>query len=109
LVVARKATPEVGDIVVYRPEGFGGAKVIHRIVGGDPVSGWQIQGDNNDWLDQWRPTERQIVGVAQVHFGGVGAVTAFFLTPWPWVFVLACAVGLLLWPEEAEREDPARR
>lgn len=105
LVVARKGEPQVGDVVVYEPEGYGGARVVHRIIGGDATTGWVTQGDNNDWIDQWQPTNEAIVGIVEMHFGGIGKVTAFFLTPWPWAFVLLSAVALLLWPEDEDEGD----
>ena len=107
LVVARKGEPAIGDIVVYEPEGLGGARIVHRIIGGDGDSGWIIQGDNNDFIDQWEPTNERVVGIVQIHFGGVSKLTSFFLTPWPWAFVLLSAVALLLWPEDEREADAA--
>jgi signal peptidase len=66
LVIARtEATYDVGDIVAYRvPAGEIGAGhiVVHRLTGGDAVSGFVVQGDNNDTPDPWHPTARDIVG-----------------------------------------------
>src|SRR3954470_12606918 len=55
LVVSRCGEPAVGEIVVYQPHELGGARIIHRVIGGDG-SGWQIQGDNNGWVDPFSPT-----------------------------------------------------
>ncbi len=107
LVIARKGPVEVGDVVVYTPSDFGGAHVVHRIVGGEGETGWKVQGDNNSWIDQWAPTDEEILGPVVYHIQGAGQITEFFLQPWLWGFVLLAALVLMLWPEpEGEAEDP---
>lgn len=99
LVVARKGVPAIGDVVVYRPEGLGDAKVVHQIVGGDGVAGWDVKGVNNTWVDEWHPTNRDVVGVVAVHFGAGNHIGAVILSPIFWGAFLVAAIGLLLWPE----------
>ena len=50
----------VGDVVAYRSESLD-TIVMHRIVSMDG-DGFVTQGDNNDWLDEDRPTEDEILG-----------------------------------------------
>ena len=50
----------VGDVVAYRSESLD-TIVMHRIVAGDGER-FVTQGDNNDWLDEDRPTEDEILG-----------------------------------------------
>ena len=64
LVVARCGEPQVGDVVVYEPTDLGGARIIHRIVGGDADDGWEMQGDNNDFVDPFTPRRRRAVARA---------------------------------------------
>lgn len=104
LVVARKGPVEVGDVVVYTPTDFGGAHVVHRIVGGDGETGWKVQGDNNSWIDQWSPTDDEVLGSVEIHFSGAGRITEFLIQPFLWGFVLLAAIVLILWPEK-EPED----
>ena len=66
LVVSRCGPVDVGDVIVYNPPNVGGARVIHRIIDGD-ASGWIVQGDNNDFVDPWQPTEENILGSAVLH------------------------------------------
>lgn len=69
IVLRAQASYGVGDIVTFRvPEGeFGaGAHVIHRIIGGDPVSGFVMQGDNRSVPDEWRPRPTDILGASWV-------------------------------------------
>ncbi|HLF79169.1 MAG TPA: DUF5305 family protein [Dehalococcoidia bacterium] len=71
LVITRQqANYEVGNIVAFRVEG---GNVIHRIVGGDGVAGFDMQGDNNGWRDQWRPTNREIIGKQWLEIDGAGS------------------------------------
>ncbi|MBN2176418.1 MAG: S24/S26 family peptidase [Demequinaceae bacterium] len=109
LVIARKGPVEIGDIVVYTPTEFGGAHVVHRVVGGNGVDGWEVQGDNNSWIDQWKPTDEQILGPVELHFGGAGQIAEFLIQPWLWGFILLAAVVLILWPEPENEDDEEPR
>lgn len=104
LVVARCGAPKVGDIVVYEPPGYGSARVVHRIIGGDE-NGWTIQGDNNDFVDPFTPTNDNIVGIARVHIAKVGIVASTLTNPWIWVSLIVLAIGILMWPGKEEPED----
>jgi len=105
LVIARSGPVEVGDIVVYRPTELGGAQIVHRLVGGDAVKGWDVKGDNNTWVDQWHPKAAEIVGPVEVHFNGAGRFANFLIEPWFWGFMLLGAVALVVWPDRAHPDD----
>jgi len=113
LVVSRCGAPEVGDVVVYNPPDIGGARIIHRIVGGDADEGWIIQGDNNDFLDPWRPMNENILGSSVLHLPHVGKVAAILLSPLTWISLLTVALAVVVWPgrgkgdEEAEEAEEA--
>jgi signal peptidase I len=70
VVVVDKDTYQIGDIVAYRS---GRLTVLHRIIGGDPDSGFVIKGDNNQSTDPKRPTSAQLLGRAVLHVpaGGI--------------------------------------
>jgi signal peptidase I len=71
LVITRKqASYDIGDVVAFRVEG---GMVIHRIVGGNGHDGFELQGDNNAWVDTWRPTTEEIVGKQWLHLPGKAA------------------------------------
>jgi signal peptidase len=101
LVVARKGIPAVGDIVVYIPEGYPRARVVHQIVGGDGVTGWDVKGINNSWHDPWTPTNAEVVGIVHTRIPDAGVVTSILLSPLLWASVIFVAIGLLVWPEPA--------
>lgn len=98
LVVSRCGEAAVGDVVVYQPARENGGRVIHRIVGGDAEAGWRMQGDNNDFIDPWAPTEDEVLGVARLHVPHLGAVAAILLAPLTWMSVLVLAAAVLMWP-----------
>jgi len=106
LVVSRCGTPEAGDVVVYTPPGLDHGRVIHRVVGGDAGDGWVIQGDNNDFLDPWRPHAADVLGIARLHVPGLGRVASILLDPWAWASLLVVAAGVLLWPAPPEPQRP---
>lgn len=115
LIIARDMEPSIGDVIVYAPSDLGGAQVVHRIIGGDAQSGWELQGDNNDFVDPFTPTADEVKGVVLVHYANLGRLSALLLNPLVWACVLVASIGLLLWfsddceDEEDEAGDPDDR
>lgn len=66
LVVTRaQGSYQVGDMIVYvvpRGDFAQGRKVVHRIVGGDAATGFSMRGDNNSFVDPWKPRPDDVVG-----------------------------------------------
>ena len=98
LVVARALDVAVGDVIIYAPEGFGGAQIVHRVTGGD-ATGWTVQGDANTFVDPFTPSGEEIRGVVVAHVPGVGAVMHVLVNPLLWVGILLIAAALVAWPE----------
>ena len=69
LTIMRKAAAyQVGDVVTYHDAEMN-AYVIHRIIGVDQDQ-YVLQGDNNSWIDAYRPTKpRQHAHEPQRHRG----------------------------------------
>jgi signal peptidase I len=97
----------IGDVVAYRvPEGDvgAGAVVIHRIIGGSATAGYVIQGDNNDDVDEWRPTNDDILGKAWIHAPGVGRALTFLRAPVPLASLAAgFTIAFMLFPSPKHR------
>lgn len=104
LVLSRCGTPAVGDVVVYTPPDAGGARIIHRLIDGDS-SGWVIRGDNNDFIDPWRPTDESVLGTAVFHLPKVGLVGTLLVSPATWLSLLLVAAALVLWPSRTRPDD----
>lgn len=85
LVIVRSADAYgVGDVVAYRvPAGEVGEGliVIHRIVQGDPESGFVLLGDNNSTPDPWHPRTGDLVGTAWARVPYVGRIAALLHQP----------------------------
>jgi len=106
LVVARCATAAVGDVVVYQPKELGGARIIHRITGGDATTGWVLQGDNNTAADPFNPAGSEVLGVAQVYLPKVGLVARGLTSPYVWGSFILIAIGLFVWPRQDDDDEP---
>jgi signal peptidase I len=70
LALVRKSnTYNVGDIVVYRHPTIG--PIIHRIIGKDGDH-YTFQGDNNNFVDSYHPTQAELIGKFWFHIPMVG-------------------------------------
>ena len=111
LVVARCAKASVGDVVVYQPKELGGARIIHRITGGDATTGWVMQGDNNKSADPFNPAGSEVLGVAKLYLPKVGLIARGLTSPFVWGSFILIAIGLFIWPrrddDESETVDAA--
>ena len=98
VVVSRCGVPMSDEVIVYQPESLGGARIIHRVIGGDAVDGWSMKGDNNDFVDQFTPRGSEVLGTARLLIPKVGLAAAALTSPLVWLSVIALAIALLLWP-----------
>ncbi|MCQ3936492.1 MAG: signal peptidase I [Chloroflexi bacterium] len=90
LVLVRSASAYgVGDAVVYRDANMD-SFVFHRIVGTE-LDRFVLQGDNNDWLDSYRPTRDEIIGKLWLSIPRLGRAFEWLRTP----LNLSLTVGLL--------------
>ncbi|RHA41972.1 S24/S26 family peptidase [Cellulomonas rhizosphaerae] len=107
IVLARCGEPSVGDIVVYSPPGIGGdARIIHRIVDGTPA-GWTLQGDNNDFIDAFTPSDDDVVGVAKIRIPKLALLGSALTSPFVWCGMIALSLAILMWPRNDDEDDPA--
>ena len=87
VVTQHRDTYHPGDVVAFRVDGN---YVIHRIVGGNGVDGYETRGDNNSAIDPWRPTNADIAGESRyVVAGGGHPIQQLRRNP----FLLACLGG----------------
>lgn len=105
LVVARCATASVGDVIVYQPKELGGARIIHRVTGGDATTGWVMQGDNNKAADPFNPAGSEVLGVAKLYLPKVGLVARGLTSPFVWGSFILIAIGLFIWPRQDDDDE----
>lgn len=89
-----RTQPQLGDVAAYTARRFSGETVgifTHRIIGGDPVNGWLMKGDNNPSPDVQKPKADDMSGVV------------FFVIPWigklmtPKMLMILIPVGVGIW------------
>ncbi len=68
-LVRTSSSYNVGDIVVYRHPTIG--PIIHRIIGKDGDT-FTFQGDNNDFVDPYHPTQSEMIGKFWFHIPAIG-------------------------------------
>ena len=110
-IVRRQSSYRIGDPVAYRiPKGeFGaGAMVIHRLIGGNGVTGYVTKGDNKNLPDEWHPKTGDIVGRVRYDVPGFGTKLAALTKPmYLGGLVAALTVAVMLLPAGA-RTKPVR-
>ena len=73
LVILRKQTTyHVGEVAAYH-NGQLGIVVMHRIIAISDGH-YSFKGDNNNFVDSFRPTKRQVVGAEWAHVDGLGRI-----------------------------------
>jgi signal peptidase len=77
-ITQRQPSYAVGDVIAFETEG---GVVIHRIVGGDAVAGYQVKGDNRELPDVWHPRPDSIGGKVWFWVPQVGSALAFVRQP----------------------------
>jgi signal peptidase I len=90
LTIMRKAsTYDVGDVVTYRDAEMQ-AYVIHRIIGVEQDH-FVLKGDNNSWIDAYRPTHKEIIGKLWIYIPKLGKIFTWLRAP----LNMALTIGLL--------------
>lgn len=102
----------IGDVVAYRvplEDGSQGETIIHRIVSGNAVDGFVLQGDNNSFKDPWKLRPNQITGEQWVHLPKVGAVFGELRKPVTAGAAMAALVMFLaLTGGQGKKKEPRR-
>jgi signal peptidase I len=107
LVVTRaQGGYRVGDVIVYvvpRGDVAQGRRVVHRIVGGDAVTGFTMRGDNNSFVDPWKPRADRVLGRVVLDVPLAGGWMMQLLRPINLgILCGALTVTALLWPRAAK-------
>ena len=113
VLVRPKRAYAPGDIVAYLvPEGEPGAglQVIHRVVGTKPDGRLILQGDNNAALDDWYPSNEDVVGKAWLRIPKAGLVLGILHSPLPLASLgMGITVAMMLVPSPKDRRSRGSR
>lgn len=102
VLLRQRQTYLINDIAAYRHPDMG--LVIHRIMNEDGTH-FIFKGDNNTWLDDYSPTQDEIIGKEWLYFSGVGKVVEFLQTPWGLLLLIGGILMLLVdWFPKKNRE-----
>jgi len=93
-IIRQQATYQVGDIVTYQNAELG-KNVIHRIIGVD-AGHFIIKGDNNAWVDGYRPVQSEIVGKLWIYLPSVGKAIQWARLPLNLAMITAVLGGMLM-------------
>jgi signal peptidase I len=110
LVIAHEAQDyKIGDVVTYLHPLAG--PIIHRIIDrqGDQ---YIFQGDNNDWMDTYFPTEQEMMGKLWLHVPSAGKFLGRLRTPTLQIAlatIIAIGVITTLKRETKDPENPSRK
>ncbi|MCC7088865.1 MAG: signal peptidase I [Dehalococcoidia bacterium] len=77
-IVRKQDAYVVGEVVTYRHPQIG--PVIHRVIDTDG-SRFVFQGDNNDFIDPYRPVQAEMIGELWIHVPGAGSWLTRFHSP----------------------------
>ena len=91
--IRRSDTYSVGDVVAYNNEDIGQI-VLHRVIDIDDGR-YTFQGDNNDFVDPAKPTEKELVGRMWFKVSGAGTILKRIQAPVP-AAILAGVIGLVV-------------
>lgn len=104
LIICKTAEAEnvkVGDIICfYDPAGNGTSTVTHRVVkvtkDKDNNLAWETKGDANNTEDLRLVPAKNLVGIYQTHFAGIGNIAMFMQTTQGLVICVVCPIILLV-------------
>jgi signal peptidase I len=104
-----KAAPNyyVGDIVTYY-EPQTKAKIIHRIIAVEQDR-YVLKGDNNSWIDPFRPTREEIVGKLWIHAPKVGNAILWLRLPLNMAFIVGIAGVLMIGTNKQPNKKEKRK
>ena len=95
LVIVHKApTYQVGDVVTYR-DAILGEYIIHRIITIEQDK-YVFKGDNNSWIDVYRPTQEEIVGKQWIYIPKFGNIFEWMREPLHLALIIVLLGGVLM-------------
>lgn len=107
LVILREANDyAIGDVVTYRHPTIG--PVIHRIIGRDGER-LIFKGDNNSWIDEYRPRQDELIGRLWIYLPSVGKAVEQLRVPHTMAALVAVMGAIVMSTGTHRLKQPRRR
>lgn len=108
-ILEKQSSYHVGEVIAYRiPAGESGAghNVIHRIVGGNGVTGFVTKGDHNSYKDfYWHPKTADVIGKVWFHVPRLAGLLTRLHSPLTLAVVVGVVTfGILAWPTKRKNK-----
>jgi signal peptidase len=101
VLVRDESDYQVGDVVTYKHPQVG--PVIHRIIETEG-NRFILQGDNNNWIDSYTPTEEEVIGKQWLHIPEAGDIMSKLRSPIA-MALLALILGIGLFSKFGKGES----
>ena len=100
IIVRQNPHYNVGDIVAYKNMQMN-SNVFHRIIGQEGGR-YIMKGDNNAWVDTYRPLPEEVIGKLWVDLPGAGYIIQRIRTPLNMAIIIGVVAGLFLFSSMKE-------
>jgi signal peptidase I len=107
MILRSQKSYEVGDVVAYR-NGDLNAVVLHRIIDRE-ANRFVLQGDNNDFIDSYRPRVDELLGEEWIYWEGVGHHARSLSSPTTFGLIIFVIALLSLRVPKADRRNRRHR
>jgi signal peptidase I len=94
VIVHKVETYQVGDVVTYR-DAILGEYIIHRIID-IKQDKYVFKGDNNSWIDVYRPTQEEIVGKQWIYIPKLGKIFEWIRVPLHLALIIVLLGGVFM-------------
>ena len=102
IIVKQGSHYNVGDIVAYKNTQLK-SNVFHRIIGYESGR-YILKGDNNAWVDTYKPAPEEVIGKLWIYLPGAGKIIQRIRTPLNMALIVGVIAGFFLF--NSMREKP---
>lgn len=101
IIVKQDSHYNVGDIVAYKNMQMN-SNVFHRIIGQEGAR-YILKGDNNAWVDTYKPLPEEVIGKLWVYVPGAGNIIQRIRTPINMAVITGVIAGFFLFSSMKEK------
>jgi signal peptidase I len=101
LIVKQKSHYVIGDVVAYKNMQMN-SNVFHRIIGQEGTR-YILKGDNNAWVDTYKPLPEEVIGKLWIYLPGAGNIIQRIRTPINMAIIIGVVAGFFLFSSMKEK------